>query len=96
MALLHAAPQMRSQMQASLNKTIIATHIEPRAPRCVPTGADPRPFGEGGAPPMPWGCYGDFRGYPELMYSGLLTRQQADDIYTQLMRAALLAPRHAG
>ena len=40
--LLNAVPQMRAQLQASLNKTTIATHNNPRAPRCVPTQTEVR------------------------------------------------------
>lgn len=73
--LLQAAPKVLAALQASLNKTVFSTG-SPRAPRCVPTGADPSD------PPV--GCLGDFRGYPELMYAGVLTHQQADDLYTHL------------
>ena len=38
--LLATAPKVLSSLQASLNKTIIPTG-NPRAPRCVPSGADP-------------------------------------------------------
>ena len=44
----------------------------------MPTGADPPK--QAGDPPV--GALGDFRGIPELMYSGALTR----DEYAQLER----------
>ncbi len=69
--LLEAAPQARAKLLASLPKRIVPTG-NPRAPRCVPTSADP-PSAPGA---LPGGCLGDFRGYPELMYSGLLTKAQ--------------------
>ena len=78
--LLTAATPMREHLQASLQKTIHATG-NPRAPRCIPTGADPPPTG---AVPLPTGCLGDFRGFPELMYSGALTHEQADDLFLYL------------
>jgi hypothetical protein len=78
--LLTAATPMREHLQASLQKTIHATG-NPRAPRCIPTGADPPPTG---AVPLPTGCLGDFRGFPELMYSGALTHEQADDVFLYL------------
>jgi len=76
--LLKVAPEARAQLQASLKKRIYTTD-NPRAPRCVPISADEPPPGS-----LPGGCLGDFRGYPELMYSGLLTAQQADDLFTHL------------
>lgn len=78
--LLTAAPKLLAALNASLNRTIYPTH-DPRAPRCVPTGADPpaKP-----ADPPPSCSYGDFRGYPELMYAAVLSPQQADDLYTHL------------
>ena len=77
--LLAAAPRMRQLLQASLHKTIKPTG-NPRAPFCVPTSADPpNPPSD---PPM--GCLGDFRGYPELMYSGALTHEQAAHLFAHL------------
>ena len=88
--LLRAAPRMLTHFQASLNRTIVRTG-NPRAPRCVPTAADPtRPFGEQSWVDVgaPWGCAnGDFRGYPELMYSGALARDDAVDLFQYLMYA---------
>ena len=55
-----------------------STPSHPRAPRCVPTGADPPK--QAGDPPV--GALGDFRGIPELMYSGALTHQQTEDLWT--------------
>jgi hypothetical protein len=80
--LLQAAPALLAALQASLNATIFDTGI-PRAPRCVPTGADPP------ATPAdpPTGALGDFRGSPELMYAGALSRQQTDDFFTYFMYA---------
>ena len=71
-ALLAEAPRMLIDLQASLNRTITPSGSE-RGPRCVPTGADPPKS----AHALPTGCLGDFRGYPELMYAAVLTRQQA-------------------
>ena len=62
---------MLIDLQASLNRTITPTGSK-RGPRCVPTGADPPPT----AHALPTGCLGDFRGYPELMYAAVLTREQ--------------------
>lgn len=76
--LLQTAPKVLAAMQASLNKTIFATG-NPRAPRCVPSGADPAT-----PPELPEGTLGDFRGYPELMYSATLSSEQANDVYTYL------------
>ena len=78
-ALLAAAPRMASNLEASLNKTIRQTASQ-RAPRCVPTSADPPPTPS--APPI--GCLGDFRGYPELMYAAVLTFNQTDDLFRHL------------
>jgi hypothetical protein len=72
--LLAAAPQMLAALRASLKKTTFATG-NPRAPTCVPTGADP-------SEPLPTGALGDFRGIPELMYSAALSSKQANDLYT--------------
>jgi len=76
--LLAAAPKLLAALQVSLNRTTVATG-NPRAPRCVPTGADPSD------PPV--GCLGDFRGIPELMYSAVLTREQTDDLFLHAMYA---------
>ena len=81
--LLAAAPQLLSTLQASLKRTTWSTG-NPRAPRCVPTGADVSAT-EPGSPPT--GCLGDFRGIPELMYSAVLTREQTDDLFTYFMYA---------
>ncbi|KOO26820.1 tat (twin-arginine translocation) pathway signal sequence domain protein [Chrysochromulina tobinii] len=78
--LLTAAPQARAKLLASIAKKIYVTG-NPRAPRCVPTIADPPTPDDYG---MPGGCLGDFRGYPELMYSGLLSKTQTDDLFTYL------------
>ena len=77
--LLDAAPRMREHLQASLQMTIWPTG-NPRAPRCVPTGADP----PAAAADPPIGCLGDFRGFPELMYAGVLSSRQAEDLYLHL------------
>ena len=60
-ALLAAAPKLYEALQTSLARTTLPTG-NPRAPRCVPTGADP-PLD---AADPPTGCLGDFRGIPEL------------------------------
>ena len=57
--LLDVSPKILADLHASLNKTIYATG-NPRAPRCVPSGADP-------STGLPQGCLGDFRGYNELV-----------------------------
>ena len=75
--LLAAAPQLLAALQASLKLTIHATG-NPKAPRFVPTGADPPK--QAGDPPV--GALGDFRGIPELMYSGALSYQQTEDLWT--------------
>lgn len=74
-SLLATAPEMLSDIQASLAKTVFPTG-NPRAPRGVPTGADPS------EPPV--GALGDFRGFPELMYAGVLSTTQADDLFRYL------------
>ena len=80
--LLAAAPKMFDALQASIKRTTIQTG-NPRAPRCVPTGADPPD--SSGDPPT--GCLGDFRGIPELMYSAALTQSQTDDLFNYFMYA---------
>ena len=77
--LLAAAPKMLALLQASLAKTTLPTG-NPRAPRCIPTGADPPTPSSA----LPMGCLGDFRGFPELMYSGALSRSQANDLFLHL------------
>ena len=81
--LLAAAPKLLSALQTSLKLTTWSTG-NPRAPRCVPTGADVSAT-DPKSPPT--GCLGDFRGIPELMYSAVLTRQQTDDLFTYFMYA---------
>ena len=74
--LLAAAPLLRRALHASLNLTTQATG-NPAAPRCVPTVADPR---SDNASVCDQSC--SFRSYSEMMYAGVLTRQQVDDIYS--------------
>ena len=74
--LLGAAPLVLAAFRASLSKTTVPTG-NPAAPRCIPTGA-PNP-GESGV-----GCMGDFRGFPELMYAGVLTRNETNDLFLHL------------
>ena len=76
--LLDAAPRVLDALQASLNKTTQPT-TNPRAPICVPSNADPSPAGSPAG-----GCLGDFRGYNELMYTGALTYEQADNMFIHL------------
>lgn len=76
--LLEAAPKLLAALQASLKRTTVPTS-NPRAPRCVPTGAD--------ASDPPTGCLGDFRGIPELLYSAALSRSQTDDLFRYFMYA---------
>lgn len=64
--LLQAAPRLLASLRASLALTSWATG-NPKAPRGVPTGATNAP----GGPPT--GALGDFRGFPELMYSAALS-----------------------
>jgi len=80
--LLAASPRVLSDLQTSLKLTTFETG-NPRAPRCVPTGADATAAGE--TPPT--GCLGDFRGIPELMYSVALTKDQANDLFNYFMYA---------
>ena len=85
--LLAAVPDMLRAIQASLNATIApSAGANKRGAVCVPSGADPagtRPGGPPGSPPV--GCLGDFRGYNELMYAGVLTEAQADAMFNHLM-----------
>lgn len=73
-----AAVTMLPQIQRSINKTTFETG-NPRAPRCIPSGADPAPAGGTAA-----GVLGDFRGYNELMFAGVLSTRQADDVFRHL------------
>eukprot|EP00911_Craspedida_sp_UC1_P000935 UC1_evm4s707 len=75
--LLTAAPRLRAHIQASLNRTMFKTG-NPVAPRCVPPGADANAN-------LPGQCSNyDFRAYPELLYSGVLTDDQVEDVYRTL------------
>lgn len=85
--LLTIAPKLRAAIQASIAKTSY-TITEPgvrQGTTCIPTTAGIS--GEGGAnlPIEGASCnYGGGRSYPELFYSGVLSRQQVDDIYETL------------
>ena len=76
--LLDVAPKILAALHVSLNKTIQKT-TNPRAPICIPSNADPSPAGSPAG-----GCLGDFRGYNELMYTGVLTYEQADNMFIHL------------
>ena len=74
--LLAAAPQLLAALQASLK-------LDPRdgQPEGAALRADGRrPAEQAGDPPV--GALGDFRGIPELMYSGALSYQQTEDLWT--------------
>lgn len=70
------APAMLEQIQSSLDQTTYATG-NPLAPRCVPSGADP-------TKPLPEGAKGDFRGFNEMAFGGVLTSRQLDDVWRHL------------
>lgn len=78
--LLATAPKLLVAMHRSLNQTTVETG-NPAAPRCLPTVADQRAGQD-----VRSASYGNdcdqstsFRSYPEMLYSGTLTRQQVDD-----------------
>ena len=55
------------------------------AQRTAPDGpapGSPQSAAAGVTPPT--GCLGDFRGFPELMYAGVLSSRQAEDLYLHL------------
>ena len=74
--LLQIAPQLRAAIQTSLSKT---SYPLPNGRTCYPSRAD-----EGVATAKSSCTDGGGRSYPELFYSGVLTRKQVDDIYTTL------------
>jgi len=85
--LLAVVPAMLDAIRTSLNATIKPSPgANKRGAVCVPSGADPAGTHPGGAPgSRPLGCLGDFRGYNELMYAGVLSAAQADAMFTHLM-----------
>ena len=85
--LLAVAPKLRAALQSSIAKTSFTiTEPGPRHGKtCIVTGAGRS--GPGGArlPAAGASCTdGGGRSYPELFYSGVLTRLQVDDIYETL------------
>ena len=85
--LLSVAPKLRSAIQASIAKTSFTiTQPGPRqGKQCIVTGAGLS--GPGGArlPTHDSECLdGGGRSYPELFYSGVLTKEQVDTIYETL------------
>jgi len=75
--LLGTAPKLLAALHRSLNQTTVPTG-NPSAPRCLSTVADQH-AGAGVCDQST-----SFRSYPEMLYSGALTWQQVDDIYTDL------------
>ena len=73
--LLAAAPLLRADLHTSLNRTVYATG-NPAAPRCWPFVAEVNDTGGQMAHPH--------RGYPQLLYSGVLTAAQVDDIFNYM------------
>lgn len=84
--LLSAAPGLYTALHRSLNMTTVATG-NPAAPRCLSTVSD-------GLTNV---CdqSTSFRSYSEMAYSGALTAQQVDDIYTDLALGNKTAPTAA-
>ena len=66
--LLDLAPQLRHQLHASLNRTVLRAAAG--GPRCWSATAD-----KAQTPP------GSFRGFAEMMHSGALSASQVDEIY---------------
>ncbi len=84
--LLAAAPGLYTALHRSLNATTVATG-NPAAPRCLSTVSD----GVTGVCDQST----SFRSYSEMVYSGALTAQQVDDIYTDLALGNKTAPTAA-
>ena len=78
--LVEAGAKIRAAMSASLNQTVQTTS-NPLAPRCVPSAADASID-----PSSPCNQKTTFRTYGELMYSAMLTREQANDVYLDLQK----------
>eukprot|EP01051_Picozoa_sp_SAG22_P006147 SAG22_NODE_392_length_11210_cov_3.879669_8_plen_1389_part_00 len=95
--LLALAPQLFQQLHASLNKTAAVSTAAAAAAapspgrRCYQQAVEAKAGGSGpvagnsllrGAPPAPAPPPPTFRGFAEMMFSGALSAQQVDDIYT--------------
>jgi hypothetical protein len=77
--LLSVAPALRAAIQASMKRTAFATKVNGKSFMCWPDGADV------GVPTNASQCdMGGGRSYPELFYSGLLSKQQVEEIYHTL------------
>lgn len=74
--LLAIAPKLRAAIQASMAKTSFHPTTRRTLRRCWPSSADPGMKATGSC------SDGGSRSYPELFYSGILTSEQVDDIYT--------------
>jgi len=74
--LLAIAPKLRAAIQTSISRT---SWKLPNGRQCIPNNADR------GLPNVNSSCTdGGGRSYPELFYSGVLSYEQVDDIYTTL------------
>ena len=78
--LLRLAPLIRQQLHASLNRTVSSSTAH--GPRCWAQTA------ENAALASP-----SFRGHAEMLYSGMLSASQVDDIYVAASGAACGGPR---
>ena len=85
--LLATAPKLFAALHRSLNETTVETG-NAAAPRCLSTVADNH---------KPGACdqSTSFRSYAEMVYSGALTPQQVDDVYTDLALGNKSAPAAA-
>jgi len=85
--LLAIAPKLRAAIRASIAKTSF-TITEPgvrQGKTCIPNGAGRSGAGGANLPAEGASCTdGGGRAYPELFYSGVLTRDEVDDIYETL------------
>ena len=81
--LLAAAPVLYKALHRSLNITTTTTNNS-AAPRCLSTVSH--------GPPGVCDQSTSFRSYAEMVYSGALTKQQTDDIFTDLALGNKSAP----
>ena len=82
--LLTIAPKLRAAIEASIAKTTKKVIVHGKPFTCIPNGADPKKVLSPPTDPNAVCTDGGGRSYPELFYSGVLTKEQANDIYETL------------